>query len=295
MMIEIECVVDSKSLLGEGTYWDAKANVLWWIDIWGPTIHRTDPTTGKDATWTAPEYLGTLSVREKGGLVVSMVSGFYFFDPATSRFTSIVDPEADLEDTRFNDGKTDRQGRFWSGSMFEAPGKTPAKIGALWRLDADLSAHKVIDGVGCSNGLAWSPDSRTMYFTDSHTNLVWAYDFDPATGAAANRRVFIDLTAEGFIVDGSTVDEDGCYWLTVPFKSKVRAYDPAGKLMRTIELPFDLPTCCEFGGKDLDTLYVTSATLRRDPAALAGQTKPGGLFAIRGLGTKGLPLVPFKG
>jgi sugar lactone lactonase YvrE len=179
--------------------------------------------------------------------------------------------------------------------MFEAPGKTPQKIGSLWRLDTNLTAHKVIDGVGCSNGLAWSPDSRTMYFTDSHTNLVWAYDFDAATGAAENRRVFIDLSSEGFIVDGATVDRDGNYWLTIPFKSKVRAYDPKGKLMRTIELPADLPTCCEFGGKDLDTLYVTTATLRRDARVLAGQDRPGGLFAIRGLGAKGLPLVPFKG
>jgi len=269
--------------------------VLWWIDIWGPTIHRYNPASGKDDTWTAPEYLGTLSVREKGGLVVSMVSGFYFFEPKTGRFDAIVDPEADIEDSRFNDGKTDRQGRFWSGTMFEAANKPSAKIGALWRLDRDLSAHKVIDGIGCSNGLAWSPDSRTMYFTDSHTNLVWAHDFDAASGEAVNRRVFIDLTPDGFIVDGATVDSDGNYWLTIPFKGKVLAYDPAGKRMRTIELPFDLPTCCEFGGPDLDTLYVTSATLRREAKVLAGQTKPGGLFAIRGLGAKGLPLVPFKG
>ena len=294
-MIEIECVVDSKSLLGEGTYWEPKEEVLWWIDIWGPTIHRYRPATGKDDTWTAPEFLGTLSVRERGGLVVSMVSGFYFFDPKTGKFDPIVDPEADMADTRFNDGKTDRQGRFWSGTMFEAAGKPPAKIGALWRLDRDLSVHKVIDGVGCSNGLAWSPDSRVMYFTDSHTHFVWAYDFDPATGEAENRRVFIDLTAEDYIVDGSTVDAAGTYWLTVPFKGRVLAYDPAGKRIRTIELPFDLPTCCEFGGAKLDTLYVTSATIRRDAKALAGQTKPGGLFAIHGLGAKGLPLVPFKG
>ena len=179
--------------------------------------------------------------------------------------------------------------------MFEAEGKTPAKIGSLWRLDTDLTAHKVIPGVGCSNGLAWSPDSRTMYFTDSHTNLVWAYDFDAASGEASNRRVFIDLSPEKFIVDGATVDSEGNYWLTISFGGKIFAYDPAGKRIRTVELPFDLPTCCEFGGPDLDTLYVTSATLRRDPKALAGQTKPGGLFAIRGLGAKGLPLVPFKG
>jgi sugar lactone lactonase YvrE len=294
-MIEIECVVDSKSELGEATYWDPKDQVLWWIDIYGPTIHRTDPATGRDQTWMAPEYLGTLSVREKGGLVVSMASGFHFFDPASGTFEAIADPESEIADTRFNDGKTDRQGRFLSGTMFEAPRTPAAKIGSLWRLDPDLSIHRVLDGIGCSNGLAWSPDGRTMYFTDSHTNLVWAFDYDPSTGNAANRRVFIDLTTEGFIVDGATVDEAGNYWLTIPFKGKVLAYDSSGKHIRTIDLPVDLPTCCEFGGKDLDVLYVTSAIYRRDAKALAGQTKPGGLFAIHGLGTRGLPLVPFKG
>jgi L-arabinonolactonase len=292
-LIRIDCVVDSASQLGEATYWDPKAQVLWWIDIYGPLIHCFDPATGKNSTWKAPEYLGTLSVRAKGGLVVSMANGFYFFDPPSGAFSPICDPEAELEDTRFNDGKTDRQGRFWSGSMFERPGKTPAKIGSLWRLDADLTAHRVIDGVGCSNGLAWSPDSRTMYFTDSHTHCVWGYDFDPQKGTASNRRIFIDLTDEGYIVDGATVDAAGNYWLTIPFKGKVFAYTPSGKRLRSIDMPCDLPTCCEFGGKNLDVLYVTSAIYRRDAKTLAGQTKPGGLFAITGLDTQGLPLVPF--
>lgn len=294
-MIEIECVVDSASELGEATYWDPAAGVLWWIDIYGPTIHRYDPATGSDRTWQAPEFLGTLSVRGKGGLVVSMASGFHFFDPDSGAFTAIADPEADIADTRFNDGKTDRRGRFWSGTMFEAPGKAPAKIGSLWRLDADLSVHRMVENFGCANGLAWSPDDRTMYFTDSHTPVVWAFDFDADSGAVANRRDFIDLSWMDGVVDGATVDADGCYWLTVPFKGKVMRYDPAGKLMQTIALPVDLPTCCEFGGRDLDVLYVTTAVYHRDPAALAGQTKPGGLFAIRGLGAKGVPLVPFAG
>src|SRR5262249_58505879 len=100
----------------------------------------------------------------------------------------------------------DRRGRFWSGSMFEASGKPPEKIGALWRLDPDLSVHKVVDGIGCSNRLAWSPDGRTMYFTDSHTHFVWAFDFYPGSGEVDKRRIFLDLTAEDYIVDGATVD-----------------------------------------------------------------------------------------
>lgn len=294
-MIEIECVVDAKAELGEGTYWDTKAEVLWWIDIYGPTIHRYDPATGRDDTWQAPEYLGTLSVRAKGGLIVTMASGFYFFDPATGKFDKIIDPESEIADSRFNDGKTDRQGRFWCGSMWEAPPKPPAKIGALWRMDKDLGVHKIIDHVGCSNGLAWSPDSRVMYFTDSHTNQVLAFDFDVATGNATNRRVFVDFAKEGYIVDGSTVDAAGNYWATIPFKGKVLAFASDGKLVRTIDMPCDLPTCCEFGGRDLDTLYVTTALYSRSKRDMTGQKNAGGLFAIRGLGVRGLPLVPFGG
>ena len=293
-MVDISCVVDARAELGEGTLWDPVAGVLWWIDIWGPTIHRYDPATGRDDTWTAPEYLGCIGLREQGGLVVTMVSGFYFFDPATGTFDPIADPEAHLPDTRFNDGKPDRQGRFWSGTMFESPGRQIEFIGSLYRLDADLSVHRMIDGIGCSNGLAWSPDSRTMYFSDSHAGAVWAYDFDAATGNVEHRRTFIDMTVTGGVADGATVDAEGCYWVTIPVTGKVCRYDPAGKLMQTVLLPTDLPTCCEFGGKDLDILYVTSAVLRRPEAHFVGQHNPGGLFALD-VGVKGLTLPPFRG
>jgi L-arabinonolactonase len=293
-MTDIKCVVDAGALLGESTYWDPKAEVLWWIDIYGKKIHCYDPSRGSDETFEVPEYLGCLAVRERGGLVLSMASGFYFWDVASGHLDPIADPEADIADTRFNDGKTDRQGRFWSGSMFEAPGKPPAKISALYRLDPDLSVHRMVEGIGCSNGLAWSPDGRAMYLADSHTPYVWVWDFDPATAEIDNRRLYVDLAFMDGIVDGSTVDAEGCYWLTVPFKGKLMRYDPDGKLMRTIEMPTDLPTCCEFGGKNLDILYVTSATLRRTPEELKSQPQAGGLFAID-VGVKGLPLIPFKG
>src|SRR4029077_15663904 len=146
--MDITCVVDAKAELGEGTIWDPKAGVLWWIDIWSKLIHRYDPATGKDDTFNTPEYLGCLGLRKKGGLVLTMASGFYFFDPARGGFEAIVDPEAGRPETRFNDGKPDRQGRFWSGSMFEVPGKSVEFVGALYRMDPDLSVHKMIEGVG---------------------------------------------------------------------------------------------------------------------------------------------------
>ena len=293
--MDITCVIDAGAELGEGTSWDPEAGVLWWIDIYGPTIYRYDPARNQSQSWTAPEYLGCIGLRASGGLVVTMASGFYFFDPESGAFTAIADPESGLADTRFNDGKPDRFGNFWSGTMFDAPDKTPEKIGALYRLNARGHVQKMLDGIGCANGLAWSPDGRGMYFTDSHTHLVWHLDYDPDAGVIENRRVFIDLSARDYLVDGATVDAEGNYWLTVPFKGKVLAFDPAGKQIADVDLPCDLPTCCEFGGPDLSTLYVTTARYRRSDTELAGQQSPGGLFAITGLGAKGLVLPAYAG
>ena len=293
--MDITCVVEAGAELGEGTIWDPDAAVLWWIDIYGPTIHRYDPASGGSRNWPAPEYLGCIGLRAAGGLVLTMASGFYFFDPDSSVFTAIANPEAHLAKTRFNDGKPDRFGHFWSGTMFEAPGKPPEKIGALYRLDAGGTVNKMLDGIGCANGLAWSPDGHVMYFTDSHTNLVWAFDYNAETGTLENRRVFLDLSEQGHIVDGATVDATGNYWLTVPFKGKVLAFDPSGKQVSEVDLPCDLPTCCEFGGPDLETLYVTTARYRRSDKELAGQHAPGGLFAISGLGARGLVLGSYAG
>jgi sugar lactone lactonase YvrE len=292
-MVDITCVVDAHAELGEGTIWDPAAGVLWWIDIWGKLIHRFNPATGRDDTWEAPEYLGCIGLRARGGLVLTMVSGFYFFDPVTGTFEAIVDPESHLSDTRFNDGKPDRQGRFWSGSMFEVPGQKVEFIASLYRMDMDLSVHRMIEGIGCCNGLAWSPDSRVMYFSDSHTPIIRAYDFDPATGNIENRRVFVELEGKD-ICDGATVDAEGCYWATIPFTGKVNRYDPQGKLMQTIHMPTDLPTCCEFGGPNLGILYVTTAVLKRPAAHFVGQKNPGGLFALD-VGVKGLTLPAFGG
>jgi len=293
-MIDIRCVVEAQALLGEGTCWDGAAQCLWWLDIFGQALHRYEPATGRTQTFPTPVRPGCLAVRDRGGLILAMGDGFHFFDPSTRVFQPIVDAEADLPDTRMNDGKTDRQGRFWSGTVFEAEGKTPQAIGSLYRLNTDLTCHRAAHGFACSNGLAWSPDSRTMYFTDSTTPYVWAWDFDAVDGAIENRRVFIDLSSVNGVCDGATVDAEGCYWLTLPFKSQVQRYDPKGKLMQAIELPTDTPTCCEFGGKDLDVLYVTTATLRRTPQQLQNQPLAGGLFAID-VEVKGLPSVPFKG
>jgi sugar lactone lactonase YvrE len=293
-MVEIVPLLDARAQVGEGTTWDPEAGVLWWLDIWGKTIHRYHPDSGKNDTFHLPEMPGCLGLRAKGGLVISMASGFYFFDPESGRLEFIVNPESHIAETRFNDGKTDRFGRFWSGTTFEAPPRKPERIGSLYRLDADLTAHRMVEGIGSSNGLAWSPDGKVMYFADSYGGAVWAFDVDTATGDVANRRVFIDTTTTGAFADGATVDADGCYWVTIPLVGKVNRYDPSGKLMQTIHMPVESPTCCEFGGPNLDILYVTSGTLNESAERLAKQTMPGGLFAVY-TGAKGLELPPFLG
>jgi len=291
-MVSIECVVDAKAALGEGSLWDVADGVLWWVDITGRLIHRYNPATGEDRSWPTPEAIGCLAVRERGGLVVAMRDGLHFFDPGSGKFIAILDPEADRPDNRFNDGKPDRQGRFWPGSMYE--GSRPWPSAGLYRLDPDLTCRRMVSDVTCSNGLAWSPDSRVMYYADSPLEKVFAWDFDPATGEIENRRVFVDTTAFHSNPDGATVDVEGAYWLTLPEADKVARFDPDGKLMQVIDMPVYHPTCAMFGGPDLDILYVTTATMFNTPTDLAKKPLTGGLFAMD-VGVKGLPEARFKG
>lgn len=294
-MTSIECVVDAKAALGEGPLWDPCEGVLWWLDIKGHDIHRFNPATGEDRTWKTPEDIGCVAVRERGGLVVALQSGLYFFDPESGRFDFIADPEEGMPrraENRFNDGKPDRQGRFWPGSMYEGPSPTPS--GSLYRIEPDLSCRRMVSGITCSNGLAWSPDSKVMYYADSPAMRVWAWDFDPATGEIENRRSFIDTSSYKSAPDGATVDVDGVYWLTLPEADKVASFDPDGKVMRVIDMPAHHPTCAMFGGADLDILYITTATMFRSAADLAKKPLTGGLFAMD-VGAQGLPEAHFKG
>ena len=164
--------------------------------------------------------------------------------------------------------------------------------GALYRLDPDLSWQRMVEGVTVSNGLAWSPEGDVMYYACSSARTVWAFASDPDSGTLGERRVFIDTTAQGGAPDGATVDAEGCYWLTLPGAWKIARYDPKGRLMRTIELPVELPTCAAFGGPGLDVLYVTTSRFNRTEAQLADQPLAGGLFALE-VGVKGLPEAHF--
>lgn len=291
-MTNLRCVLDAGAALGEGPCWDAGRHCLWWVDIHGHAIHRFDPATGEDVARPTPGPPGSLILCADGRLIVAMGDAFVRFDPDTGSFDRLATPQGWHPQTRMNDGRTDRQGRFWAGSIHEVPGSPHLPVGALYRFDASLAPARMVEGVAISNGLAWSPDGRTMYHTDSGGPIIWAWDFDPATGDIAGRRQFVDLSDLDAVGDGATVDVEGGYWTALPFRGLVNRYDPDGRLVTSIAMPVDCPTCCEFGGADLATLYVTSATFGRAPDKLPPGS--GGLFAFDP-GVRGIAHTPFAG
>lgn len=296
-MAEVQCVVEAKDILGEGPIWHPGEQALYWTDINAPAIQRFDPATGAVTRWHMPEQVGSFVFREQGGLVAGMKSGFAYIElhSATAKPSNRVEPiysvEPELPHTRLNDGKCDRAGRYWCGTV---DNERKPHCG-LYRLDPGGAVQKMDGGFTVANGIAWSPDNRTMYFSDSPSETVYAYDFDLASGEIANRREFISTKGMDAFVDGATVDAEGFYWCAHIYAGEIARYDPDGKLERTIELPVRHPTMCTFGGKDLDTLYVTSGTQFVKEKWAHTQPLAGGLFAIHDVGVRGLPEPFFAG
>lgn len=277
--------------LGESLYWDAGAGRLHWIDAWKAHVHAYDPATGKVDVFDLSAALaglpiGSIARHAEGGMIAGVRGGFYRLDPEGGRARLVAAVEADRPATnRLNDGKCDRAGRFWCASV-NTDHRTPS--GALWRLDADGNPVLMQDGLIVGNGIAWSPDDRLMYVADTLAGLVWKYDFDLATGTLANRRTFISTAHIRGDVDGATVDADGCYWAALFRGAAVAQFDPDGRLMRHIGLPVLNPTMCAFGAEDLDILFVTSASRFLDETQRRAQPLAGSVFAIHGLGARGL-------
>ena len=291
--MQVECVVPSKSQVGEGAVWDERAGVLWWVDIPAGLIHRFDPNTGRNTTIDYGEPVGCLAVRETGGLVLATKSGFWFFDPDTGRRKAIFDPEAHLEENRFNDGTTDSKGRFWAGTMKD--GGTPEAQGRFYRLDPDGTVTPWIDGIYTTNGLAFSPDGRTMYFSDSNkaVRTIWRAAYDPKTGTPGDPEVFFDTNAVPGRPDGGTVDAEGCYWQAGIDGWQLYRITPEGRIDMTVDMPVERPSKPMFGGAHLDVLFVTSLGVGLSEGR--AQPEAGSLFAVTGLGIKGLTQTRFRG
>ncbi|WP_172296431.1 SMP-30/gluconolactonase/LRE family protein [Pseudoruegeria sp. HB172150] len=289
--MQVEIAVPSRSKVGEGAVWDDRAQVLWWVDIPTGLIHRTT-ASGVDTTYDLGEPVGCLAVREPGGLVVAAKSGFWFYDPETGAKEKLTDPEQDRPANRFNDGTTDMQGRFWAGTMKD--GGDPERCGRFYRFDPDLTVTPWKDEIFTTNGLAFAPDGRTMYFSDSNPSVrtIWACDYDTDTGTPSEPRVFFDTRAVPGRPDGGTVDADGCYWQAGVSGWQLYRITPDGRVDMTIDMPVEKPTKPMFGGPNLDILFVTSigAGLENDP----NQPQAGSLFAVTGTGCRGVPQVRFQ-
>ncbi|HUJ86336.1 MAG TPA: SMP-30/gluconolactonase/LRE family protein [Burkholderiales bacterium] len=288
MSFQIECAARGADLLGECPLWDGRE--LWWVDILAPALRRLDPVSGAVRTLALPEPIGSFAFRRRGGILAAMKSGLYFLNPEDGKLDCIAQPEAALPENRFNDGRCDRDGRFWAGTMKDEGKREP--VGALYRLDRGSACARMRQNLYVPNGLCWSPDGRTMYFSDTHRHTIWACDYDRAGGAISRERVFAD--ADDLHPDGACVDAGGCMWSCQYGGWRIVRYTPAGKVDRVLELPLANPTCCCFGGQALDTLYVTSATQKLAPDELARQPLAGSVLALRP-GVRGLPEARFAG
>ncbi len=281
--MDAECVVDCANELGEGALWCPLEQRLWWIDIQKPMLWRWQPG-GAVQHWPLPKPPGSFALRKDGGFLFAFRSGLATLDKPGAEVKWL--PGLEPGDERFNDGKCDRAGRFWAGTMDR---KLGSPIGRLCRVGTDFKVEPMDRGFTISNGIGWSPDDRTMYFTDTPSLRIYRYDFDAGSGTIANRRVFVEVDPGHGGPDGMTVDSQGCVWSAQFDRWCVNRYDPDGKLERSVRLPVQRPTTCMFGGPNLDTLYVTSAAM-----GLAGQENAGGLFALDP-GVRGLPEPRFAG
>ena len=274
---------EQTDILGESPLWHEGHQALYWVDIRRPAVRRLDGASGHVDTWPMPDMVGSIAFASDDRLIVALPEQIAVFDPDTGAIEAIAQEDAHQPGHRFNDGRCDRQGRYWVGTMHNV---TRAPEGVLYRLDGRGRLQRMAGGISIPNSLAWSPDGRTMYFADSLRYAIFAYDFDPASGEMRSERVFATTRAPAF-PDGSTVDADGYLWNAEFNGSRVVRYAPDGRIDRVIELPTRRPTCCAFGGAELDVLYITTASQQMSPAELAGEPLAGALLSIDA-GVRGL-------
>jgi L-arabinonolactonase len=298
--IPVTCVAKSNDALGEGCLWDDKTQSLWWFDITRQTrIHRLHPASGEHRSWLACFMVTAMALRGDGTLVMAGEGGVYSFDPTTGAMTFRDELETDRPQNRSNDGACDSAGRFWVGTMHENIGPRgedlpiPKDTGALYCVTPTGQVTRHFDDVGVSNGPCWSPDDRTFYFSDSKKQIIWAFDFDAGEGVISNKRVFNDTKEHGY-PDGATVDAQGFLWSARWDGRCVLRIDPKGRIDKVVEMPAQRPTCCVFGGANLDVMYVTSSRAHLSPEELALRPLNGGVLCFDP-GVKGMVKGRFGG
>jgi sugar lactone lactonase YvrE len=287
-----DLLLDARAELGEGAIWDPQSRLLYWVDINGKTIHAFDPANRVDRVFPCPEMASAVVVHDKGGLMLAVKRGFARFSTESGSLEMVAELEKDKPNNRFNDGKCDPAGRFWAGTMdlHLAPAQ-----GSLYCLGTDGSARTMLSGVSCSNGIVWTRNARTMYYIDTPTREIAAFDFDVATGGISGRRVAIIIPDHLGLPDGMCIDADDNLWVAMWGGGAVTHLNPVtGAMLGTYLIPASQVTSCAFGGARLDELYVTTARTSLSGDALANESHAGGLFKLRP-GVCGVFCPPYAG
>jgi len=280
------------ALLGESPLWHPDEQVLYWVDIPGRALHRFDPRLGAHTHWAVDSEPGCCAALLGGGLLLAARDGLWRFDTARGGRTRVAPPPYDPRQQRFNDGKPDPQGRFWVGTVDDAR----APQAGLYRFHRGRF-DRLAEGIATSNGLAFSPDGRTLYWADTRGHTVQAFDFDGSDGSLSNRRpchrwaprdAAQPLSAYGGRPDGAAVDAHGAYWVAMYEGQRLLRLAPDGTLLAELPLPVRCPTMPCFGGPDLRTLYVTTARDGRPAEELAAQPLAGCVLHCR-VEVPGLP------
>ena len=275
-----------RSSLAEGPFWDDQLGRLLWVDIEGRAIHCYDPETGRGTTHSVSDAVGFVVLADHGRIVAGISDGIYDLALGSAVETPLVRPQMHSEN-RFNDAKCDPRGRLWAGTMHRSATRDREPTGALY------SWHRgglvlVEPHIAIANGLGWSPTGDTMYFADTHRGTIWAYDYDLASGEVTNRRAFAEVPIDVGVPDGLTVDREGRVIVAIWRGARLNIYGPSGDLKSTISMPVRNPTSCCFGGADLKTLFVTTASglNEDDPRSgclfAVGMNAPGQLSARMG-------------
>lgn len=282
------------SLLGESPFWHPDEQTLWWCDIPGRQLNRYHPASGAHRHWSFQTEVASAAPVPGGDLVLALRDGLWRFDPASGQRSRLAEPPYDPARERFNDGKADPQGRFWVGTIYEP--REPA-LASLHRFSGGR-LERMADGVTVSNGLAFSPDGRTLYWSDTRAHAVFALDVDPVDGALSRRRVFAQfpprapgqsLDSYGGRPDGAAVDTEGCYWVAMFEGQRLLRLSPRGQTLCELRLPVRCPTMPCFGGADLRTLFVTTSRENRPADELACQPWAGSVLELR-VDVPGLPV-----
>lgn len=289
--MDIKPVLDIKALLGEGPIWNHELKQLYWIDIEGRQLHVYTPESDKLRSYATGERVGTVVPMKGGDALVALQNGIHSMDLVSGELMLLANPLDTLPDIRFNDGKCDPAGRFWVGTMHLEAQKGAA---SLYVMERDQSVRKVLDNVTISNGIIWSPDQTTMYFIDTPTRQVNAFNYDFATGEISSPKIAITIPEEMGMPDGMTIDEEGMLWIGLWGGSAVARFNPeTGKFMQKIEVPALNVTACAFGGDSLETLYITTASIGMDEEEREKYPLAGRLFAVNP-GVKGVPADFYK-